>query len=70
MTLDGSLRVAHANYTGVALRETLFSTDDGVQWQLNAALAVQADYVFNDRQANYLRAANEHVVTLGLKWTP
>ena len=70
VTLDGSLRVAHADYAGSALRETLFSTDDGVEWQLNAALAVKADYTFNDRQANYLRAANEHVITLGLKWTP
>jgi Putative beta-barrel porin 2 len=36
----------------------------------NAAYFDSPDYNFNDRQANYLRAANEHVATLGLTWTP
>jgi hypothetical protein len=38
--------------------------------QLADCCAVNAEYRFNDRQANNLRAANEHVVTLGLAWTP
>ena len=33
-------------------------------------LALNAAYEFNDRQANFLRAANEHVVTIGATWTP
>ncbi len=70
VSLEASARVARADYIKSALRETLVSTDDGLSWQLNAMLAVKADYTFNDRQANYLRAANEHIVTLGLLWTP
>ena len=68
--LDASARVARAEYNRSPLRETLFSTEDGISWQLNAALALKADYTFNDRQANYLRAANEHVITMGVSWTP
>ena len=70
VNLEASARVARADYIKSSLRETVISTDDGLSWQLNAMLAVKADYTFNDRQANYLRAANEHVVTLGLLWTP
>jgi hypothetical protein len=65
-----SASVSHADYLRGSLRETLFGTDTAVAWHLSAALAVDADYAFNDRQANFLRAANEHVVAIGITWTP
>ena len=68
--LNASIRAANASFIHSPLRETLFSTDEDVEWRLSAMLAVTADYTFNDRQANYLRAANENVVTLGMRWTP
>ena len=65
-----SEQAAKAAYLQSRDRETLFSSEAGVSWQLNPGLALDGDYAFNDRQANYLRAANEHVVTIGLTWTP
>ncbi len=65
-----SARVSNAAYFHSALRETLYSGDAGLSVPLGPYLAVDGDYAFNDRQANYLRAANEHVVTLGVVWTP
>ena len=65
-----SEQASNAAYLQSSDRETLFSSDAGVSWQLNPDLALDGDYAFNDRQANYLRAANEHVVTIGLTWTP
>ncbi len=63
-------RLANAAYLHSIDRETLFTGDANIRWQLNPALALNGDYTFNDRQANYLRAANEHIVTLGLTWRP
>ncbi len=68
--LNLTLEADHADYLHTPLRETLLSSAFALDWQLNAALAVNAGYSFNDRQANFLRAANEHVVTLGMTWTP
>ena len=65
-----SEQAANAAYIQSSDRETLLSSDAGVRWQLNPDLALDGDYAFNDRQANYLRAANEQVVTIGLTWTP
>jgi hypothetical protein len=65
-----SEQAANASYMQSSDRETLISSDAGISWQLNRALALRGDYAFNDRQANYLRAANEHIVTIGLTWSP
>lgn len=37
---------------------------------MSPALALTGRYGFNDRQSNLLGAANEHVLTFGLSWTP
>ena len=70
VTLGFSSDVQSADYIGSPLKETIFSSGAVVNWQLNRTWTVTAQYMFNDRQANYLRAANEHVATLGLRWTP
>jgi hypothetical protein len=51
------------------LIETITQTDAAIAWRLNSTLKFSADYEFNDRQANHLRAANEHVATLSLAWS-
>jgi hypothetical protein len=71
-TLDftSSFSAAHAAYFGTRLNESLFDTSAQVSWHVNTGLALNASYAFADRQANYLRAANEHVFTLTAVWTP
>ena len=70
VTAKFSAQVGEAAYFDSGERETLVGTDAALSWQLGAHLAVEGAYAFNDRQANYLPAANEHVVTLGMTWTP
>jgi hypothetical protein len=70
VSLHGSAQFSHAAFYESAARESLFSADAGAALQLADCCAVNAEYRFNDRQANELRAANEHVVTLGLAWKP
>jgi hypothetical protein len=60
---------SNAAYLHSINQENLFTSDANVSWQLNTALTLNGDYTFNDRQANYLHAANEHIVTLGLTWS-
>jgi ComEC/Rec2-related protein len=68
--LKFATQVPDASYIQSPLRETLYSSDANISWQFGARLALNGDYTFNDRQANYLRAANEHIITLGVTWTP
>jgi hypothetical protein len=68
--ITGSFSAAHAAYFASPLTESLFSTDAAITWRLNRQFAVNADYQFNDRQANFLGAANEHVITCNFIWTP
>jgi hypothetical protein len=68
--LTGSAKIGHAAYFSSPLVETLFNVLAAINWHFNRALAVDATYAFNDRQANDLAAANEHIITLGLTWTP
>lgn len=68
--LKFAAQAADASYIQSPLRETLYSSDANISWQFGARLALNGDYTFNDRQANYLRAANEHIITLGVTWTP
>ncbi len=70
ITLKFTADVSHAHYDQSPLCETLVTSDANLAWPLNRNLAVSAEYIFRDRQANYLRAANEHVFTLGLTWSP
>ncbi len=65
-----SFRAAHASYFATPLDETLFNADTAITWHLNRQVALSADYQFNDRQANFLRAANENVFTCNFIWTP
>jgi hypothetical protein len=71
---DGTVRlsgeVSRADYIGAPLRETLVGLDATLDWPLNRALGLRFDYAFNDRQANFLRAANEQVITAAIRWTP
>jgi hypothetical protein len=68
--LTASFDFSHAAYFNTPLIESLYSAAASADWHLNRALAVNARYSFNDRQANYLRAANQHLVTLSFTWTP
>ncbi|MDE8343771.1 MAG: outer membrane beta-barrel protein [Acidocella sp.] len=52
------------------LTETILSNADTITWRLNRQFKLATAYRFNDRQANHLRAANEHIVTLTLTWAP
>ena len=70
LVFSGDFKAAHAAYFGTRMTESLFDTSAQLAWHVNAAFALDAAYAFNDRQANYLRAANEHVVTLSAVWTP
>lgn len=63
-------QLANAQYIHSELHEFLASGGMDMQWQATPALAVEVVYRFNTRQANTLSAANEHVATLGLTWTP
>jgi len=65
-----SFHAAHAAYFSTPLDETIFNAAAEVTWHLNRALALAADYQFNDRQANFLSAANENVFTCNAVWTP
>lgn len=68
--LTGSAKAGQAAYFNSPLVETLYNVLTSVNWHFNRALAVEATYAFNDRQANYLPAINEHIITMGITWTP
>jgi hypothetical protein len=65
-----SAEADHAAYIQSPDQETVYRAGATLSWQLGALLALDAAYAFNDRQANFLSAANEHVVTIGATWTP
>jgi hypothetical protein len=67
--LTAGASVTHAAFFATPLIETITQTDAAIAWRLNSFLKLSADYEFNDRQANHLRAANEHVATLSLAWS-
>lgn len=69
-TVEISAEADHAAYLQSPDQETVYRAGATLSWQLSAILAVNAAYAFNDRQANFLGAANEHVVTIGATWTP
>lgn len=63
-------QIANAAFFHSALRETLVNCTATLTWPLGPYFTLNAAYAFNDRQANQLRAANEHIITLGASWTP
>jgi hypothetical protein len=67
--LSASLSVTHAAFFATPLVETITQTHTAIAWRLNPALNLTAAYDFNDRQANHLQAANEHIATLSLAWS-
>jgi hypothetical protein len=68
--LSGVFTASHAAYYGSRQTETLFSAGTTLAWHVNSAIALDARYLFNDRQANFIGAANEHSVTFSAVWTP
>lgn len=70
VTIQTLADFAAAQYIQTDVRELLASGEINVQWQASPVVAVVGTYRFNTRQANTLSASNEHVVTLGLTWTP
>ncbi len=70
ISLKSMAEISRADYLHTSLRETLFTGTLQMQWHLSPNIALDGTYDFNDRQANYLNAANEHVLTLGVTWTP
>lgn len=70
VTLRALADVAQARYTQTDQREFLASGEIDMQWQASPALAVAWEYRYNTRQSDLVSAANEHVVMLGVTWTP
>ncbi len=70
VTMKALAECSSATYTHLRLHEFLVTGELIMLWQASPVLAVDAQYRFNTRQTNRLGAANEHVFTLGLTWTP
>ncbi|MDE1882412.1 MAG: outer membrane beta-barrel protein [Rhodospirillales bacterium] len=70
VSLKATAAASNAAYLHTPLRETLLTGSAQMTWQMSPALALNGRYVFNDRQSNELGAANEHVLTIGISWTP
>jgi hypothetical protein len=68
--ITASFKFSHAAYFNTPLVESLYAANTAIDWRLNRALAINLNYAFNDRQANFLRAANQHIFTLGVTWSP
>ncbi|MDE8345101.1 MAG: outer membrane beta-barrel protein [Acidocella sp.] len=67
-SVSGEAALAH--FIASPNQESVFTTKVDLRWQMNARLATDLVYNFNDRQANFAPAANEHVMTAGVTWTP
>ncbi|OYV32189.1 MAG: hypothetical protein B7Z81_13095 [Acidocella sp. 20-61-6] len=68
--LTAAASATQADYFHSPLTETILSNAETITWRLNRQFKFVTAYTFNDRQANHLRAANEHVVTLTITWAP
>lgn len=68
--LTASFAFSHAAYFNTPQAESLYAGNAAVNWHLNRALALNASYAFSDRQSNFLKAANQHIFTLGVTWSP
>jgi hypothetical protein len=70
VTLNFSAEIDNAAYFKGHLSETIVSTNAGCEWRLNDNVAIHLDYSFNDRQANFVAAENEHTTTISIVWMP
>ncbi|MDE8348787.1 MAG: outer membrane beta-barrel protein [Acidocella sp.] len=68
--ITATASATQAKYFHNPLSETLLTSGVTLTWRLNRQFRLVTAYDFNDRQANLLRAANEHVVTFTLTWAP
>jgi hypothetical protein len=68
--LSAAMQASHAAFFSARRNETLAAAGAALAWHVSGALALDAAYQFNDRQADFLRAANEQIVTLNAVWTP
>ena len=68
--ITGAFDFSHAAYFDSRLIESLYSANAAINWHFSRALAISAAYAFADRQANFLNAANQHVFTVGVTWSP
>jgi hypothetical protein len=68
--VKGVAKISNVAYMKENSRETLVASSLEIGWYLTPNLALTGSYEFNDRQANYVPAASEHVLTMGLEWTP
>ncbi len=66
----GVAKVSNAAYMKENWNETLFTASLEMEWSLSPRLTLNGCYVFNNRQANFLSAASEHVLTMQLAWSP
>jgi hypothetical protein len=60
----------NAAYLHSRERQTLLSGHFGLSWPLGPVLAATAAYDFNDRQSNTQGRTVDHIITLGMTWTP
>jgi hypothetical protein len=70
VTIQTFADIAEAQYIQTDLREFLATGDIDLLWQASPVRAVVGIYCFNTRQADAVSAANQHILTLGLTWTP
>lgn len=70
VVITASALAQNAAYFQSKRAETVLSTDAALTWRASRAVAITADYSFNDRQSNFLPAANEHIATVRIDWTP
>ncbi len=68
--VKGIVKVSNVSYMQGNSQETLLTASLEMGWHLTPNLALNGSYGFNDRQANYVLAAREHIVTMGFEWTP
>jgi hypothetical protein len=68
--LSFAVQASHAAFFGTRRNETLAEAGATLAWHISNGLAFDAAYQFNDRQADFLRAANQQLITLNAIWTP
>lgn len=70
VTIFALAGIDHAAYTNQPLHENLVTGGLEMQWQVKPSLTLVGNYSFNDRLADNLAAASQHVITAGMTWTP
>ncbi len=70
VTFKVSAEISNAAFFNSTQRETSFGSELNISVPFGPYFDLNGDYTFNSRQANRFRAANEHIITLGVTWTP